>query len=58
MSYLTSFLIAVARILAGVAGLLFVLASVLITVAIAVPWVISKGALGLARRLLIFSRKK
>ena len=58
MSYLTSFLIAVARILSGVAGLLFVLASVLITVAIAVPWVISKGALDLARRLLNFSRKK
>lgn len=58
MSYLTSFLIAVARILAGVAGLLFVLASVLITVAIAVPWVISKSALGLAHRLLNFSRKK
>lgn len=58
MSYLTSFLIAVARILAGVAGLLFVLASVLITVAIAVPWVISTSAIDLARRLLIFSRKK
>ena len=58
MSYLTSFLIAVARILAGVAGLLFVLASVLITVAIAVPWAISTSALGLAHRLLNFSRKK
>lgn len=58
MSYLTSFLIAVARILAGVAGLLFVLASVLITVVIAVPWGISTSALDLARRLLNFSRKK
>lgn len=58
MSYLVSFLIAVARILAGVAGLLFVLASVLITVAIAIPWVISTSALDLARRLLKFSRKK
>lgn len=58
MSYLTSLLIAVARILAGVAGLLFVLASVLITVVIAVPWGIATSALDLARRLLNFSRKK
>lgn len=58
MPYLVSFLIAVARILSGVAGLLFVLASVLITVAIAVPWVVSKSILDLARRLLNFARKK
>ena len=58
MSYLVSFLIAVARILAGVAGLLFVLASVLITVAIAIPWGIATSALDLARRLIKFSKKK